>query len=180
MKNRIAIIFVVLISLGGYAQSEKISPVVNEKSSVSGFYNRVNLGILGGSDVSASFHVVNGYRINEHWSAGFGLGAENFRWNSYVPLFLEGNYSLLSSGSTPFVNVMAGYLLPFRNVGSEKGGFTCGGNLGFDFFISDHFGITTSVGYRFAIISTETNGWDDFLNVQQANRYAIKFGVIFK
>ena len=180
MKHIFRVVLAVFISNASLAQTEVINPVVNEKSSVRGFYNRVNLGILGGSDVSASFHVVNGYRINQHWSAGFGLGAENFRWNSYVPLFLEGNYSLLSSGSTPFVNVMAGYLLPFRDIGSEKGGFTCGGNLGFDFFISDHFGITTSVGYRFAIISSETNGWDDFLNVQQANRYVIKFGVIFK
>lgn len=154
----------------------------NNLPSVSGFYNRISVGVLGGSNSSPSFNVVNGYRFNEHFSTGFGLGFEHFfnRW--YVPLFFEGNYKLLKNNTSPFLGLMSGYELPLRSIANDKGGFTCGGKIGFDFFVNKHVGITTSLGYRFGILRdfSNSNSWDNFVVIRQLNRYEFRVGVVFQ
>lgn len=147
---------------------------------VSGFYNRINVGVLGGSNSSPSFNIINGYRFNQHWSVGLGLGVEQFFWNRYIPTFVEGNYNLLKSPTTPWLSVMAGYEVPFENFNTVKGGITCGGKIGFSYFIAKHVGISTSIGYRYAHLTIENNWWDDFVTVSHLNRFEFRVGVVFK
>jgi hypothetical protein len=149
---------------------------------VSGFYNRINVGVLGGSSSSRSFNIINGYRFNQHFSAGLGLGIEEFFWNRYIPTFLEGNYNLLKKSTTPWVSIMAGYEMPYQNIEQLKGGFTCGGKIGFSYFVGEHVGISTSLGYRYAYLRDETNwwGWDDFVTISQVNRFEFRVGMVFK
>jgi opacity protein-like surface antigen len=181
MKNKLIVVASILfLSASASSQETTNDTVIKDKSAVSGFYNRVNFGLLAGSDLTASFHVVNGYRFNERWSTGVGVGAENYRWNSFLPLFLEGNYQFFKSGSSPYASIMAGYLLPYRNFPADKGGFTCGGDVGFNYFLGKHVGITTAVGYRFAYLRNANNFWDDFQTIQEVNRYSVRIGVIFK
>jgi hypothetical protein len=156
---------------------EKYSPTVSR----TGFYNRTSLGVIGGDFFSPSLHIVNGYSFNSHWEAGFGLGVEAFTWNGgYVPLFLEGRYTLLEGRTSPFVSVMAGYEMPTRSWSSNKGGFTTGLQLGMTHYFSDHVGIVTSIGYRFAYLEEENMWWDDFETIRLANRYEIRFGFVFR
>lgn len=180
----IAALFLSLFSYGQNSTDElnNTSPDDITKSVVSGFYNRVNVGVLGGSASSPSFNIINGYRFNQHWSAGLGLGVEQFYWNRYIPVFAEGNYNLLKKNTTPWLSLMVGYELPYQNFGSVRGGITAGGKIGFSYFVADHVGITTSIGYRYARLTDNTNwwGWEDFLTITDINRFEFRVGMIFK
>lgn len=163
-------------------QKLEVLSVVAVKPVVSGFYNKINFGVMGGSDVSPSFHIINGYRFNEHWSSGLGLGTESFGWNGYIPVFVEGNYNLLKRSTSTFLSAMAGYEVPMRGLPDNRGGFTFAGKVGFNYFLGRHVGISTELGYRFAHLADQTNwwGWDDFVTIRQINRYEFRFGVIIK
>jgi hypothetical protein len=155
---------------------EKYSPTVSR----TGFYNRTSLGVMGGDFFSPSLHIVNGYSFNSHWEVGFGLGIETFTWSGHVPLFLEGRYTLLEGRTSPFVSVMAGYAMPTRNQEFNKGGFTTGLQIGMTHYFSDHVGIVTSVGYRFAHLKQVNTWWDDFETIRLVNRYELRFGFVFR
>lgn len=158
------------------ASTEKFTPTVSGK----GFYNRSSIGVMGGDQVSPSLQVVNGYAFNPHWEAGFGIGLESFYWRGYMPLFLEGRYNLLKSRISPFVSMNAGYVMPLSNFVSNKGGFTAGAQVGITHFITNHIGISTSAGYRFAYLQTNNMWWDDFQTIQQINRFEVRLGLIFR
>ena len=152
------------------------SPTVSS----TGFYNRTSVGVMGGDMVSPSLYVVNGYSFNQHWEAGFGMGLESFYWNTYIPLFLEGRYSFFNGPTKPFVALNAGYEMPVRNMEFNKGGFTGGVQLGITHYFSNHVGIVTSAGYRFALLKEESMWWDDFETIRQINRYEIRLGFVFR
>lgn len=173
--------------LSGWTQEvkngqDRTLPDTQYESVVSGFYNRVNVGVLGGSASSRSFNIVNGYRINQHWSAGFGLGIEEFYYSRYIPVFLEGNFNVLKRNTTPWISVMGGYELPYQNLGNNRGGITAGGKIGFSYFIVEHIGITTSIGYRYAHLEEEVNTWDwqNYTTVSDINRFEFRVGFVFK
>ena len=182
MKLFIGVILTITMTVGGYSQDSEALSVESNKSVVSGFYNRINIGVLGGSNSSRSFNIINGYRFNQRWSAGLGLGIEEFFWNRYIPTFIEGNYNLLKKTTTPWLSVMAGYEVPYQNIEDVKGGFTCGGKIGFSYFVGDRFGISTSLGYRYAYLRDKSNfwGWDDFVTISQLNRFEFRVGIVFK
>ena len=77
-----------------------------------GYYGRGSAGLLGGPEsASVSFQIVQGYAFSPRWQAGAGFGFE-FIQNPYVPAFLEGQFNLMKTRSTPFVRAMAGYNVP--------------------------------------------------------------------
>ena len=185
MKNILIICFIILSQTGISQNSTNELNVLSENANspvVSGFYNRINIGMLGGSNFSPSFQVINGYSINEHWSVGLGIGMESFFGRGYIPAFLEGNYNLLKSKTSPWVNVMAGYQLPFENIQFNKGGLTLGSKIGFTYFPIKHFGISTSVGYRYTNLKDTFNWWqwEDFVTISSLNRYEFRIGLVFK
>ena len=150
------------------------------KVSGPGFYLRANVGMMGGDNVSPSFHLVNGYSFNSHWDVGFGLGLESFAWNGYIPVFVESRYNLLNKNYTPFISVMSGYEMPVGNWDSNKGGFTAGARIGFTRYLGNHVGFSTSVGYRFAYLTEVNSWWDDFETIREINRFEIRLGLTFK
>lgn len=58
--------------------------------------------------VAPSFTITNGYRFNNHWAAGAGVGYEIFDHNLF-PLFAELRYTLWDHTISPFVAVKGGY-----------------------------------------------------------------------
>lgn len=151
----------------------------------SGYYSTISIGALGGSDVSANMTFVNGYRFNEHWAAGIGLGLERFYGRAYMPVFLEGKYNLLKKNSTPFATLGLGYDFPFEMNDRNKGGFFGQGLLGFRHDIGQRIGIVTGIGFRFGQLQVDNwNWWGDISNSQktiyQINRFDLRFGLIFR
>lgn len=162
--------------------SEDILSVEQNSISVNskGYYNRTSLGVMGGSQIGASMRVVNGYSFNRHWEMGLGIGLERFTWTPYIPIFLESRYSLFSGPTRPFVSAHAGYEMPLRNLEFSKGGLTTGLALGITHYFSNRIGISTSVGYRFALLKENNIWWEDFSTISQINRYEIRLGLVFR
>lgn len=168
-------------SIWNYSTSDVVAIGKYEpKVSGPGFYLRANVGMMGGDQVSPSFHLVNGYSFNSHWDLGFGLGLENFAWDGYIPVFAEGRYNLLNKSFTPFVSIMAGYEMPLSNWDSNKGGFSTGARIGFTRYLGNHIGFSTSAGYRFAYLKEINQWWDDFETIREINRFEIRLGLTFK
>lgn len=168
-------------SLWNFSASEVLSieeSTINVNSK--GFYNRTSLGVLGGSEIGISLRTVNGYSFNRHWEVGLGLGLDRFLWTPYIPIFVEGRYSLFTGATRPFVSAHAGYELPLRNLEFNKGGLTTGIDLGVTHYFSNHLGISTSAGYRFAILKENSQWWDDFATISQISRFEIRLGLVFR
>ena len=174
MKNFIVVFSFVIFS--GFVMAQVKT---NVKADESKFYNSTTIGIMPSDDLGVSFQVVNGYVLNQKWNFGFGIGIENLGWESYVPLILETKYNLGVKKSTPYISVMAGYDLSLNN-GFENGGFTTGAKFGLDHFFSQHVGVTTNIGYRYAYLRTANGWWDDFITIREVNRLEFRFGLIFK
>jgi len=158
------------------ASTEKFVPTVSRN----GFYNRSTIGVMGGDQLSPSLQTVNGFAFKDHWELGLGMGIEQFYWNRYIPVFLEGRYSFLKKLTTPFVSINAGYELPVANFNSSKGGFTAGIQVGVTHYFSNHVGISLSTGYRFASLKVVNTWWDDFETIQQINRFEVRLGFVFR
>ena len=150
------------------------------KVSSTGVYSRASLGILGGENFSPSFQLTNGYSFNPHWDLGLTIGVESVFWDWYVPTLAQGRFNLLDRHFTPFVDVAAGYMAPFRNWDNDKGGFTCGGAIGITKYVSNRVGINTSIGYRYARMVELNPWWDDFTTIRQLNRIELRFAITFK
>ena len=144
------------------------------------FYSSLTFGLMPGQQFSGSFHLINGYKLNPHWNFGVGIGAEGFGNRGYLPVFLHAKYNLMSTLSTPYISVIGGYDLSLTNIQFNKGGFTTGIQLGLDHFFSQHVGISTSVGYRYAYLKIQNSWWDDFVTIREVNRFEMRFGLIFK
>lgn len=158
------------------ASTEKFIPTVSRN----GFYNRSTIGVMGGDQLSPSLQVVNGFGFKNHWEIGLGMGVERFYWNNYLPVFIEGRYSLLNKLASPFVSLNAGYELPVRNFISNKGGFTAGFQIGGEYYFSNHVGLSISTGYRFASLKVVNTWWDDNETIQQINRFEVRLGFVFR
>jgi hypothetical protein len=58
--------------------------------------------------VAPSFTITNGYRFNENWAAGAGVGFEVFDYNLF-PLFAEIRYTVWDNTISPFMVLKGGY-----------------------------------------------------------------------
>lgn len=58
--------------------------------------------------VAPSFTITNGYRFNQHWAAGAGIGYEVFDHNLF-PVFAELRYTVWDNKISPFFTIKSGY-----------------------------------------------------------------------
>jgi len=151
-------------------------------------YSTISLGYMPGVNTGNSLHIINGYRFNNHWNLGIGVGKESIEYNDYIPLFLYGQYNLFESSTTPFLSLMAGYEMPLNNNAFNRGGFTTGAQIGINHYFSKHIGLTTSVGYRFGYFENEQSNWnpqgiwwpEPVITIRELNRFEFRFGLVFK
>ena len=158
------------------AGTGKFQPKVSGK----GIFLRAETGIVGGTQVSPSILVTNGYSFNPHWDTGLTVGWERYGWSSYVPFLASGRFNLLNRYFTPYIDVIGGYVMPTSNWDRNKGGFTTGIRLGFTRYLNNRFGFSTSIGYRYVYLKAIDNWWDDFVTIRQLNRFELKFALTFK
>jgi len=82
---------------------------VNEEAS--GFYNRTGTDLLFGNNRStARFYTINGYRFNQHVSAGLGIGYVPYNDPiGLIPIFADLNYIFSDRDASPFFYLRMGY-----------------------------------------------------------------------
>jgi hypothetical protein len=83
------------------------------------FFYRTELGVLAGNSQNsqsapASLTATINYQIYPQFSAGIGFGAE-FLKESYLPAFLNAEYKLRNSWSSPYFFLKAGYQVPLED-----------------------------------------------------------------
>lgn len=159
-----------------------------------GFYNITDIGLLLGTYAgytvgTASVQSISGYRLNQHWTLGLGIGLENFDV-PLAPAFIDARYTLLKGRTSPFASVQGGYGIPMDNYkGNDgkrvnKGGVTLNASIGVKHHFTNHLGIILSAGLRHQqSVSTQQYWWfsegDHAIVRNQYNRFVVRFGFLF-
>ena len=225
MKKTHFINLLLLLSLNIFAQSSKEvnlsggdnkvnSSFYNRKEK--GFYNIMHFSLLLGTSqlidgstyfrtaVSPSFTIANGYKFNEHWTAGAGVGFEIFNYNLF-PLFAEIRYTLWDHKISPFVAIKAGYSFanfkakhydelhlnwPPYNINDVSlqnyGGFMFNPEVGVKVPLDENSDLLFTVAYRFqktkSVSRKEyTNGqFDEWEHKEDINRLSVGIAIMFR
>jgi len=177
-------------------------PVLN-----SPFALRTEIGVLAGNSGNSqtapfSFSSVLNYTIIPKLSVGAGIGLE-FLKEPYLPAFVNIEYKLRNSWSTPYVFLKTGYEVPLEESNQvyygvqpyyydympwpypnndnqnldTRGGFLINTGLGYQRMFSSGFGMSFAFGYQFHRLSY--TGENDYQLDIDYNRLTIKLGVIF-
>jgi hypothetical protein len=196
--------------------SSEVDSIVSEKAffkngyktqnSKSPVFIRTELGVLIGNSENSqsapfSFSSTVNYSIDPKFSAGIGVGVE-FLKESYLPVFVNFEYKLLNSYSTPYIFLKTGYQIPLEesnaiynevypvwydywpqpNNNSQdkmntKGGFLINPGVGYQRMFSAGFGMSFAFGYQFHRL--HYTGENDYGLDIDYNRLTIKLGFIF-
>jgi len=174
------------------------------------FFYRTEIGVLAGNSQNSqsaplSFTGTVNYLITPQFSAGVGFGAE-FLKESYLPAFLNAEYKLRNSWSSPYFFVKAGYQValedsreiyydvdpywyssssfwpgpqPAHNYGKldPKGGILVNPGIGYSHLFSPGFGMSMGFGYQFHRLHFK--GEKDYGLDIDYNRLTVKLGFIF-
>lgn len=172
------------------------------------FYLRTEIGVLAGNSGNSqtapfSFSSALNYSMFPKLSAGLGIGLE-FLKETYLPAFVNIEYKLRNSWSTPYVFVKTGYEIPLddsreiyypvqpyyydsfimppypNNYNQDlnpNGGFMLNTGIGYHRMFSSGFGMSFAFGYQFHRLSY--SGENDYQLDIDYNRLTIKLGVIF-
>jgi len=92
----------------GYYNITQISLLMGNRklSEPSNYYYNTRNNML----VSPSVTMTNGYKFNEHWAAGIGVGFELFDHNHF-PVFAEIRYVLWDNAVSPFFAIKMGHAI---------------------------------------------------------------------
>jgi hypothetical protein len=200
-------------------QADEIEKVTSNKAELnktfeepelhSPFSLRTEIGVLAGNSGNSqtapfSFSTILNYSILPKLSIGAGIGLE-FLKETYLPAFVNVDYKLRNSYSTPYLFLKTGYEVPIEesneiyngvqpiyyydvmpwpgNWGNNyepldtKGGFMINPGIGYQRMFSSGFGMSFAFGYQFHRLSY--TGKNDYqLNIDY-NRLTIKLGIIF-
>ncbi len=98
---------------------------------------------------------VNGINLTSNFSAGIGIGIGSYVNPTFtsIPLFLDANYYLLKTVSTPYAYGDFGY--SFSTSDFISGGIMFEGGVGWKFKISNKFNLGPQFGYRVQFINKE-------------------------
>lgn len=171
------------------------------------FY-RTEVGVLAGNSQNSqsaplSFTGSVNYLVTPQFSAGFGFGAEMLK-ESYLPAFVNAEYKLRNSWSSPYFFVKAGYQVPLEDSREiyydvqpywsssiwpgpapvhsygklePKGGILINPGIGYSHLFSPGFGMSLGFGYQFHRLHYK--GEKDYGLDIDYNRLTVKLGFIF-
>jgi hypothetical protein len=150
-----------------------------------GVYNRITGGVLTGERSSLSFQFANGYRFGKRFEAGLGLGFESYYGDRYVPLFLETRYNFTKGNTVPFVSIMGGYLAGLNQYYASSRGATGGVHIGMTHYFTQHFGVTTALGFRYTQTEERPQYYyiwpgDSPLVIEEMGRIELRVGIAFR
>ncbi len=163
------------------------------ESSVHGYFNRTDMGLLVGSGNSSnnvvfSLQMVNGYKLGRRYYPGIGTGIE-FYDHAVVPLFADFTYALSENRVSPFLRASFGYSFPmddpqeqFGAITENKGGILYALGVGTSIRTGASSAMAISLVYRYqSLKSVYTENWNnDLLNLERRlNRIAFRIGFMF-
>jgi hypothetical protein len=167
----------------GFSQDK---PTEAPKNKQNGYYGRVTAGVLTGDYSSMSFQFSNGFRFGQT-EVGIGLGYEGYYGSRFAPLFFESRYYFLRNRNTqPFIGISAGYLASLNQsyYYGDRNGYTGGANIGLTHFFTPHFGISSSVGYRYLFTEQIQSVYlMDFAPTtlqREMHRLEMRIGIVFR
>lgn len=172
------------------------------------FSLHTEIGVLAGNSGNSqttpfSFSTALNYSIMPKLSVGAGIGLE-FLKETYLPAFVNIEYKLRNSWSTPYVFLKTGYEVPIEESNQiyygvqpyyydsfmpwpypnnynqnldTRGGFLINPGVGYQRMFSSGFGMSFAFGYQFHSLSYK--GENDYQLDIEYNRLTIKLGVIF-
>lgn len=189
-------------------KSEQVESAFHSPAVNSALYLRTEIGVLAGSSENSqtapfSFTSSINYTFIPKLSAGVGIGIE-FLKESYLPAYINFEYKLRNSYSTPYLFLKTGYEVPLENSNEiyggvqpvyydyywpgnwnyynneqldTKGGFLINPGIGYQRMFSSGFGMSFAFGYQFHRLSY--SGENSYHLDIDYNRLTIKFGIIF-
>jgi hypothetical protein len=180
--------------------------LLDDFTTSSPFFFRVETGLLIGNSQNSqsapfSFHSSMNYRVNNNFSAGLGFGAEFFK-ETYMPVFVNLEYKLKNSSSSPYFFLKGGYEVAIEDGGAvyydyvippwssvyypwysgmnnlkAKGGIMVNPGFGFSRMVAPGFGVSLAFGYQFHRLHYSASK-DYGLDIDY-NRLTIKIGILF-
>ena len=174
------------------------SPYLTISSSTVYNYYRTHTDL----QISPSVTMTNGYRFNEHWAAGIGVGFEIFNHNLF-PVFADIRYTLWDNKVSPVFAVKTGYAFsdfkkkhydtkyldfePYYVNNADirnYGGFMLHPEMGVKVLLSENADLLFTVAYRYQKIKTVvTQEYDNSANYEyneweyKASLNRLSFGI---
>lgn len=98
-------------------------------------------------DYSYGIQTINGYLFNPHFSIGFGIGIDKYKYLTTIPLFIDLRANILKKKTTPLISTAIGYSLmnPQQDI---KVGLFINPAIGIKFFVTKKTALNFSLGYR--------------------------------
>ena len=187
------------------SKKEKQENSMEKFTSESPVFYRVEMGLLVGNSQNSqsapfSFTGSVNYAATEQFSAGLGFGTEFFK-ESYLPVFLNLEYKIRNSYTTPYFFLKGGYQVPLEDGGAvyydyypawssiwpgpiydnetmnSKGGFLINPGIGLMRMFSPAFGMSVAFGYQFHRLHYTAE--NDYALDIDYNRLTLKVGIIF-
>ncbi len=181
MKQIILITTLLLLGFSAWSQTEEIAPKVKGN-----YYGRGSVGLLMGEMSSGSAQISNGYAFSRGLDVGVGLAYENYNYTRFAPIFVETRYNFGKRETKPFVGLMGGYMAGLNQYNNARG-FTAGLQAGITHYFTKHFGISTSVGYRYVMtestnVYTQLHLFAPYPAMQNANIHRIeaRLGIVIR
>jgi hypothetical protein len=191
------------------SKKTQIDKSISEPDFDSPFYLRSELGVMVGNSENSqaapfAFSTALNYTIIPKLSAGLGIGLE-FLKETYLPAFINIEYKLRDSYSSPYLFLKTGYEIPIEDANpvynnniqphyyydiipwptpqyyntelDTKGGYMINPGIGYQHMFSLGFGMSFAFGYQFNRLSYK--GENEYRLDIDYNRLTIKLGFIF-
>jgi hypothetical protein len=155
--------------------------------------------------VSPSVTMTNGYKFNEYWAAGIGIGFEIFDRN-YFPVFADIRYTLWDDKVSPFFAVKTGYSIgnlkkkryddwlyldfePYSVYNADLrnyGGFMLNPEMGVKIPLSENADLLFTVAYRYqktkskVTQSYDYGQYDAWEHKENLNRLSFGVAIMFR
>ena len=154
-----------------------------------GYVHYTELGPLAGSNRASngvttsafSFQTVNGYKFNQYFFTGIGIGADLYAVQTFVPIVLSVRGDFTKKGNKiPFYFVEGGYSLNATSNDVDgikyQGGNTFAAGLGLKILFNENTGFVIGAGYRFqrSELVEKTN-----TTIEDFNRLTLRIGFSF-
>ena len=167
-----------------------------------GYFNLTQLSFLIGeanenapspvkSNMIPSVVNINGYRVNEHFSIGVGLGMVPFSY-TVIPIFADFRITLLKDNLSPVIALKAGYSYAnskkdiwggYNTDVKSRGGAMLNPEVGFKVLVTERADFTLTIGYWYQHLKSETKNYSGHYKrilTTDVNRLSIGFGFLFK